>query len=60
MGSYSCSGDGATVVMNNSLFTSDGTAQWHCGTPEPGSTVSFYPAADEIIEWAKGNLGMQD
>jgi hypothetical protein len=64
VGSMTCTGEGTTILGNNTYFTSDGTVT-ECGKPlsdwqatgkDKGSTVEKYPSDDSIIAMAKTML----
>lgn len=65
MGSFTCKGDGHTILAHNAYYTASGSVK-ECGMPlvdwqaqggDVGSTVGPYPTDDEIISWAKAKLG---
>lgn len=61
VGSFTCSGPGQTIVHDNHIYTSDGTASecGHSPPQSPGTTVAKYPADAELIGWAAAKLGIK-
>jgi hypothetical protein len=65
VGSFTCTGVGATIMSKNSYYTSDGDvtecgmplAQWQAKGNDAGSTVAKLPDDATIIGWAKALLG---
>ena len=67
-GSGTCSGDGKTIVFNNSIYTPTGRvtecgmtlAQWQAQGNDPGTTAAPYVSDEQLLSWGRTVIGLGD